>query len=65
MFRYFEDTKGLATEQRIKGKCVITVSESALSVLEIMAIYKELGDAVRRFRQFKRVLVVWPICRQI
>jgi len=64
-FRYFENTKGLAHEQGIEGKYVIATSESALSVLEIVAIYKELSDVERGFRQLKDVLAMRPIYHQI
>jgi transposase len=64
-FRYFENTKGLAREQGIEGKYVIATSESALSVLEVMAIYKELSDVERGFRQLKDVLAMRPIYHQI
>jgi transposase len=64
-FRYFENTKGLAAEQAIEGKYVIATSESALSVLEIVAIYKELSDVERGFRQLKDVLAMRPIYHQI
>ncbi len=64
-FRYFENTKGLVSEQGIEGKYVIATSESALSVLEIVAIYKELSDVERGFRQLKDVLALRPIYHQI
>jgi transposase len=64
-FRYFENTKGLASEQGIEGKYVIATSEAALSVLEIVAIYKELSDIERGFRQLKDVLAMRPIYHQI
>jgi transposase len=64
-FRYFENTKGLASEQGIEGKYVIATSESALSVLEVVAIYKELSDVERGFRQLKDVLAMRPIYHQI
>jgi transposase len=64
-FRYFENTKGLANEQGIEGKYVIATSESALSVLEVVAIYKELSDVERGFRQLKDVLAMRPIYHQI
>ncbi len=64
-FRYFENTKGLASEQGIEGKYVIATSEAALSVLEIVAIYKELSDVERGFRQLKDVLAMRPIYHQI
>ena len=40
-------------------------SESALSVVEIVAIYKELSDVERGFRQLKDVLAMRPIYHQI
>ena len=64
-FRYFENAKGLAREQGIEGKYVIATSEAALSVLEIVAIYKELSDVERGFRQLKDVLAMRPIYHQI
>ena len=64
-FRYFENTKGLASEQGIEGKYVIATSEAALSVLEIVAIYKDLSDVERGFRQLKDVLAMRPIYHQI
>jgi transposase len=64
-FRYFENTKGLASEQEIEGKYVIATSESALSVLEVVAIHKELSDVERGFRQLKDVLAMRPIYHQV
>jgi hypothetical protein len=64
-FRYFENTKGLANEQGIEGKYVIATGESELSVLEVVAIYKELSDVERGFRQLKDVLAMRPIYHQI
>jgi transposase len=64
-FRYFENTKGLASEQGIEGKYVIATSESELSVLEVVAIYKELSEVERGFRQLKDVLAMRPIYHQI
>ena len=64
-FRYFENTKSLANEQRIEGKYVIATSEPALSVLEVVAIYKELSDVERGFRRLKDVLAMRPIYHQI
>ncbi len=64
-FRYFENEKGLASEKRIEGKYVIATSESGLSVLEVVAIYKDLSDVERGFRQLKDVLAMRPIYHQI
>ncbi len=65
IFRYFENTKGLTNEQGIEGKYVIATSEAALSVLEVVAIYKDLSDVERGFRQLKDVLAMRPIYHQI
>jgi transposase len=64
-FRYFENSKGLSCEQGIEGKYVIATSEAALSVLDVVAIYKELSDVERGFRQLKDVLAMRPIYHQI
>ena len=64
-FRYFENTEGLAGEKGIEGKYVIATTETALHVLEVVAIYKELSDVEKGFRQLKDVLAVRPIYHQI
>jgi len=64
-FRYFENEKGLGGEKGIEGKYVIATGESGLSVLEVVAIYKDLSDVERGFRQLKDVLAMRPIYHQI
>src|SRR6516165_4678854 len=64
-FRYFEHEASLAGEQSIEGKYVIATSESGLSVLDVVAIYKDLSDLERGFRQLKDVLAMRPIYHQI
>ena len=64
-FRYAENAAGLGREKEIEGKYVIATSESGLSVLEVVAIYKELSDVERGFRQLKDVLAMRPIYHQI
>ena len=64
-FRYFENAKGLESERGIEGKYVIATGESELSVLEVVAIYKDLSDVERGFRQLKDVLDMRPIYHQI
>ena len=44
---------------------MIATSESGLSVLEVVAIYKDLSDVERGFRQLKDVLAMRPIYHQI
>ena len=64
-FRYFENAAGLGSEKGIESKYVIATSESGLSVLEVVAIYKDLSDVERGFRQLKDVSAMWPIYHQI
>jgi len=64
-FRYFENTQGLEREKRIEGKYVITTSERDLSVLDAVALYKELSDVEQGFRQLKDVLAMRPIYHQV
>jgi transposase len=64
-FRYFEDEKSLGGEKGIEGKYVIATSESGLSVLDVVAIYKDLSDVEQGFRQLKDVLAMRPIYHQI
>jgi transposase len=64
-FRYFENAKGLKREKGIEGRYVIATSETALSVIEVVVIYKELSDVEQAFRQLKDVLAVRPIYHQI
>ena len=64
-FRYFENAKGLESEKGIEGKSVIATGESELSVLEVVAIYKDLSAVEQGFRQLKDVLAMRPIYHQI
>ena len=64
-FRYFENVEGLKREKGIEGRYVIATSERALSVLDVVAIYKDLSDVEKGFRQLKDVLAVRPIYHQI
>jgi transposase len=64
-FRYFENTAGLECEKRIEGKYVIATGEQDWSVLDAVALYKELSDVERGFRQLKDVLAMRPIYHQL
>ena len=44
---------------------MIATAEKSLSVLEAMAIYKDLADVERGFRQLKDVLALRPIFHQV
>jgi transposase len=64
-FRYFENATGLAREKQIEGKYVITTGEQDWSVLDAVALYKELNDVEQGFRQLKDVLAMRPIYHQV
>ena len=65
VFRYFENTKALKNETGIEGKYLIATSETTLSVVEVVSIYKELSDVEKGFRHLKDVLAVRPIYHQV
>jgi transposase len=55
----------LGREQKIEGKYVIMTSEKGLSVLDAVALYKELTEVESGFRQLKDVMALRPIYHQI
>ena len=55
----------LGREERIEGKYVITTSEKGLSVLDAVAMYKELTEVESGFRQLKDVMAMRPIYHQV
>ncbi len=55
----------LGREERIEGKYVITTSEEGLSVLDAVAMYKELTEVESGFRQLKDVMAMRPIYHQV
>jgi transposase len=61
----FTECATLEPEKRIKGKYVIATAEESLSVVEAVAIYKDLADVERGFRHLKDVLAMRPIYHQI
>ncbi len=61
----FSECRSLEHEQRIEGKYVIATTEESLSVLEAVAIYKDLADVERGFRHLKDVLAMRPIHHQV
>ena len=61
----FSECKSLSHEKRIEGKYVIATAEKSLDVLEAVAIYKDLADVERGFRQLKDVLALRPIYHQV
>src|SRR5262249_47524049 len=64
-FRFFENEAGLAREKQIEGKYVISTGEQNWSVLDAVALYKELSDVEQGFRQLKDVLEMRPIYHQV
>jgi transposase len=62
---FTESKKHFEREKRIEGKYVIATSEKGLSVLDAVAMYKELTDVESGFRQLKDVMAMRPIYHQI
>jgi transposase len=62
---FSESESRLGREKKIEGKYVIMTSEKGLSVLEAVALYKELTEVESGFRQLKDVLALRPIYHQI
>ena len=62
---YTESKTWLGREKRIEGKSVITTGEKGLSVLDAVAMSKELTDVESGFRQLKDVMAMRPIYHQV
>jgi transposase len=62
---FSESQTHLGREKKIEGKYVIATSEKGLSVLEAVAMYKELTEVESGFRQLKDVMAMRPIYHQI
>src|SRR3954454_4886011 len=62
---FSESETRLEREKKIEGKYVIMTGEKGLSVLDAVALYKELTDVESGFRQLKDVLALRPIYHQI
>jgi transposase len=62
---FSESETHLGREKKIEGRYVIMTSEKGLSVLDAVALYKELTDVESEFRQLKDVLAMRPIYHQI
>ena len=62
---FSESEAHLGREKKIEGKYVITTSEKGLSVLDAVAMYKELTDVESGFRQLKDVMAMRPIYHQV
>jgi transposase len=62
---FSESATHLGREKKIEGKYVVATSEQGLSVLDAVALYKELTEVESGFRQLKDVLALRPIYHQI
>ena len=65
VFSFSESATRLGREKKIEGKYVISTSEQGLSVLDAVALYKELTDVESGFRQLKDVMALRPIYHQV
>jgi transposase len=65
LLEFSESETHLGREKKIEGKYVIATSEKGLSVLDVVALYKELTEVERGFRQLKDVMALRPIYHQI
>ena len=61
----FSESASYEHEKKIEGKYVIVTSEKSLGVIEAVALYKDLADVERGFRQLKDVLAMRPIYHQV
>ena len=62
---FSESKTHLEREKKIEGKYVIATSEKGLSVLDAVALSKELTAVESGFRQLKDVMALRPIDHQI
>jgi transposase len=65
VLEFSESPTHLEREKRIEGKYVIATSETGLSVLDAVALYKDLTEVESGFRQLKDVMALRPIYHQI
>ena len=61
----FSECESFEHEKRIECKYIIVTSEKTLGVVEAVALYKDLAEVERGFRQLKDVLAMRPIYHQI
>jgi transposase len=65
LLEFSESETRLGREKKIEGRYVVATSEQGLSVLDAVAIYKELTDVESGFRQLKDVMALRPIYHQV
>ncbi len=63
-FRFFEHPVNLKREEAYEGKYVIQTEEKDLTPVQAVAIYKELCEVERAFRNLKDVIEMRPIYHQ-
>jgi transposase len=62
---FSESRMHLEREKKIEGKYVIATSEKGLSVLDAVALYKDLTEVESGFRQLKDVMALRPIYHRV
>src|SRR3954452_4238132 len=62
---FSESETHLGREKKIEGKYVIATSEKGLSVLDAVALYKDLTEVESGFRQLKDVMALRPIYHRV
>ncbi len=65
VFEYSESGTRLEREKKIEGKYIIATNEKTLSVLDAVAMYKDLTEVESGFRQLKDVLALRPIYHRL
>lgn len=64
-FEFFEHPVHLAREKRLEGKYVVATSEKDFTAQDAVAMYKELTEVERSFRNLKDVLAMRPIHHRV
>jgi transposase len=65
VLEFSESEERLGREKKIEGKYVVMTGEKDLSVLDAVALYKELTGVESGFRQLKDVMALRPIYHRI
>jgi transposase len=64
-FEFFEHPVQLQREKRLEGKYVVATSEKDFTAQDAVAMYKELMEVERGFRNLKDVLAMRPIHHRV
>jgi transposase len=65
VLEYSESEERLGREKKIEGRYAVMTSEKGLSILDAVALYKELTEVESGFRQLKDVMALRPIYHRI